>query len=60
MRAEVGRFAPRFWLVIVKVSPPLLGFCEKLPLAISPYFLRISLVVTSEFSLKKLLSVRTD
>lgn len=60
MRAEVGIFAPRLELVMVTVSPPLLGFCEKLPRAISPYLFKISFVVTSEFSLRKLVSLRTD
>lgn len=61
MRAEVGAFAPRLLLfVMVTVSPPLAGFGEKLPRAMSPYRLRISLVVTSEFSLKRLGSLRTD
>lgn len=60
IRAEVGTLAPRLWLVMVNVSPPLLAFWEKPPLAISPYLFNISFVVTSESPLKRVLSLRTD
>lgn len=36
MRAEAGVLLLRLGVVIVKVSPPFSGLCEKLPRAMSP------------------------
>lgn len=60
MRAEAGALLLRLGVVIVNVSPPFSGLWEKLPRAMSPYRLRISFVVTSAFSLKRVGSLKID